>query len=125
MSIKVGDKVAMNSKYYVSDSNKGKEWVVKSEPFDLCGTKCVMLEGFSGGYALDGLTKVKVGRVKAYQCSKCKQLQENDIEDNVFCQCGIDPVPGRRIKAGKEECLKSFEEIEEGKRWHEKFSWEK
>lgn len=59
MDIKVGDKVVMNSNYYVSDKNKGVEWVVKSEPFNVCGTKCVMLEGYSGGYALDGLTKVK------------------------------------------------------------------
>ncbi|MBP3888198.1 MAG: hypothetical protein J6F30_11255 [Cellulosilyticum sp.] len=59
MDIKVGDKVIMNSNYYVSDKNKGVEWVVKSESFNVCGTKCVMLEGYSGGYALDGLTKVK------------------------------------------------------------------
>lgn len=58
MKIKIGDKVTMNDKYYVSEKNKGVEWTVMSEPFDVCGTTCVMLEGFSGGYALDGLDKV-------------------------------------------------------------------
>lgn len=56
--IKKGDKVVMNDKYYVSDKNKGKKWIVNSEPFELCGTVCVMLLGYCGGYALDGLTKV-------------------------------------------------------------------
>ena len=58
MKIKVGDKVVMNNKYRVSEKNKDVEWIVRSEPFNLCGTKCVLLEGFRGGYALDGLTKV-------------------------------------------------------------------
>lgn len=55
--IKVGDKVIMNDKYYVSEKNKGIEFIVRSESFDLCGTTCVMLENYRGGYALDGLTK--------------------------------------------------------------------
>lgn len=58
MKIKVGDKVVMNNKYRVSEKNKDVEWIVRSEPFNLCGTMCVLLEGFRGGYALDGLTKV-------------------------------------------------------------------
>lgn len=56
--IVVGDKVIMNDKYYVSDKNKGVEWTIKSEPFNICGTTCIMLENYRGGYALDGLTKV-------------------------------------------------------------------
>lgn len=56
--IKVGDIVIMNDNYVVADKNKGVEFKVRSEPFDLCGTTCVMLENYSGGYALDGLTKV-------------------------------------------------------------------
>ena len=56
---KVGDKVTMNNKYYVSDKNKGAVFTVRSEPFDLCGTECVMLENYSGGYAVDGLTKAE------------------------------------------------------------------
>lgn len=58
MSIKIGDKVIMNDKYWVSDKNKDVEFVVRSEPFDICGTECVMLKNYRGGYALDGLTKV-------------------------------------------------------------------
>lgn len=57
--MKIGDKVVMNNKYRVSDKNKGVEFTVRSEPFDLCGTVCVMLENYRGGYALDGLTKIK------------------------------------------------------------------
>ncbi|QHI73797.1 hypothetical protein [Aminipila terrae] len=57
--ISVGDKVVMNDNYRVSEKNKGIEFVVRSKPFDLCGTVCVMLENYRGGYALDGLTKVK------------------------------------------------------------------
>lgn len=58
MAIKVGDKVVMNDKYYVSEKNRGVEFVVRSEEFNVSGTQCVMLEGYRGGYALDGLTKV-------------------------------------------------------------------
>lgn len=58
-NLKIGDKVAMNNKYYVSDRNRGAIFTVKSEPFDLCGTECVMLENYRGGYAADGLTKVE------------------------------------------------------------------
>lgn len=57
--LKVGDKVVMNDKYRVSEENKGKVWVVRSEPWDCCGTTVVLLKGKSGGYAVDGLTKVE------------------------------------------------------------------
>ena len=57
---KVGDKVAMNNKYYVSDRNRGAIFTVRSKPFDICGTECVLLENYSGGYATDGLRKVEV-----------------------------------------------------------------
>lgn len=56
--INVGDTVIMNDKYPVSEKYQGKEWLVKSEPFNICGTECVKLEGFTGCYALNGLTKV-------------------------------------------------------------------
>ena len=56
--MKKGDKVIMNDNYYVSQKNKYKKFIVNSEPFDICGTKCVMLLGYHGGYAMDGLTKV-------------------------------------------------------------------
>ena len=56
--LKIGDKVVMNGKYYVPDKNKGKVFVVKSEPQEVCGTQSVWLEGYRGCYAVDGLTKV-------------------------------------------------------------------
>lgn len=62
-NIKVGDKVVMNDRYRVSDKNIGVIFTVRSEPFEICGTTCVMLENYKGGYALDGLTKVG-GEVK-------------------------------------------------------------
>lgn len=55
--ITIGDKVVMNDKYYVPDKNRGVVFTVISEPFDICGTECVMLSGYRGGYALDGLSK--------------------------------------------------------------------
>ena len=49
--MKIGDKVVMNDKYKVSDKNKGKVFVVRSNPWNVSGTQCVLLEGYSGGYA--------------------------------------------------------------------------
>ena len=54
----IGDRVIMNDKYRVAEANKGKVFTVRSEPWDLCGTECVLLEGYRGGYAVDGLTLV-------------------------------------------------------------------
>ncbi|MEG0505403.1 MAG: hypothetical protein RR547_12210 [Raoultibacter sp.] len=59
MSIKKGSTVVMNDKYYVSEKLKGKVWVVRSEPRELCGAMCVLLEDYIGEYALDGLTEIK------------------------------------------------------------------
>ena len=56
--LRIGDKVIMNDKYYVSETNKGKEFIVRTEPQEVCGTICVWLEGYKGCYAADGLTKV-------------------------------------------------------------------
>lgn len=56
--MKIGDRVVMNDKYRVSEINKGKVFVVSSEPWNVCGTECVLLEGYRGGYAVDGLTVV-------------------------------------------------------------------
>ena len=56
--IKKGDRVIMNDKYYVSEKNKGKEFIVTTEPTEVCGTLSVWLEGIRGCYAIDGLTKV-------------------------------------------------------------------
>lgn len=57
--MKIGDKVVMNNKYYVNEKNKGKVWTVRSEPWECCGTLVVLLEGKSGGYAVDGLDIVE------------------------------------------------------------------
>lgn len=58
--MKIGDKTVMNDNYYVSEANKGRVWTVSSEPWNLCGTMVVLLEGKSGGYAVDGLDLVEV-----------------------------------------------------------------
>lgn len=57
--LKPGDKVTMNSRYYVSKENRGKVWTVMSDPWDCCGTLVVKLEGKAGGYAVDGLDLVE------------------------------------------------------------------
>ena len=59
--VKIGDKVVMNSNYFVSEENKGKIWTVRSNPWNCCGTIVVLLEGKSGGYAIDGLNLVEKG----------------------------------------------------------------
>lgn len=56
--LKKGDKVKMNDKYHVSDTNKEKVFTVKTDPQEVCGTLCVWLEDYRGCYAVDGLTKV-------------------------------------------------------------------
>lgn len=56
--LKIGDKVKMNNRYYVSNENKDKIWVVRSEPWNVCGTMVVKLEGKAGSYAVDGLDLV-------------------------------------------------------------------
>ena len=56
---RVGDKVKMNDKYYVSEENKSKIWTVQSEPWEVCGTMVVKLQGKAGGYAVDGLELVE------------------------------------------------------------------
>lgn len=55
----IGDIVVMNDKYYVSEKNKDKEFEVVSDPWNLCGTMVVKLKGIAGGYALDGLDKIR------------------------------------------------------------------
>lgn len=53
----IGDTVVMNDKYHVSAKNKGKQFIVRTEPQMVCGTLSVWLEGVSGCYAVDGLDK--------------------------------------------------------------------
>ena len=46
---------------FIMITNKNKVFLVSSSPFEVCGQMCVMLEGYTGCYALDGLKKVKGG----------------------------------------------------------------
>ena len=57
--LKIGDKVIMNDKYYVSEQNKGKIFTVRTEPQKVCGKMCVWLEDYRGCYAADGLEVVQ------------------------------------------------------------------
>lgn len=57
--MRIGDKVIMNDKYHVVERNKGKVWTVRSEPWNCCGITVVLLEGYRGCYAVDGLEKVE------------------------------------------------------------------
>lgn len=57
--LKPGDKVKMNNNYYVGDTNKDIIWTVESEPWIICGTSVVKLEGKAGGNAVDGLDLVE------------------------------------------------------------------
>ena len=57
--LKPGDKVVMNNRYWVSEKNEGKIWVVSSSTWNSCGTDVVLLEGYRGGYAVDGLNLVE------------------------------------------------------------------
>ena len=63
--MKIGDKVIMNDKYVVVGKNKGKVFIVCSEPWDVCGTECVLLEDYRGAYAVDGLTVVNGAIISA------------------------------------------------------------
>ena len=56
--LEIGDTVVMNNKYHVSDKNKDKEFIVRTEPQNVSGTMCVWLENYTGCYAADGLTVV-------------------------------------------------------------------
>ncbi len=58
--MKIGDKVVMNNKYYVSNENQRKVWTVKSEPWGCCRTIIVLLDSKSGGYATGGLDIVEI-----------------------------------------------------------------
>ncbi len=59
--LKPGDKVFMNDNYHVPKENKGKVWTVCSKPWYCCDAMLVKLEGYRGGYIVDGLTLVEGG----------------------------------------------------------------
>lgn len=59
LAFKPGDRVVMTGIYGESEKAKEKIHTVLSEPWKLCGTWVVMLDGLHGGYAIDGLRKVQ------------------------------------------------------------------
>lgn len=63
--------------------------------------------------------------MRAFQCSKCKHLEQNDIDDTVFCGYGLDIRPSVRDKSDAEFCKVIFEKLEKDKQWHEPFRWER
>ena len=53
---KVGDKVKMVNCYEARrKENKEKIWTIASEPWNLCGSEVVKLEGKAGGFATEFL----------------------------------------------------------------------
>lgn len=77
-NLKIGDKVIMNDKYWVSAENKGKVWTVDSEPWGCCGTNVVKLKGKVGGYAVDGLDLmpkyINANSFLEYEENRCKNF---------------------------------------------------
>jgi len=59
MGFKVGEKVVMNDKYVVHDKYKGVVFTIRHENTMIGNTELAWLDGYSGGYAADGLTKVE------------------------------------------------------------------
>jgi hypothetical protein len=57
--LKKGDKVIMVN-CSEAEKYKDKVWVVRSDPWDLCGSEVVLLEGKSGGFATEMLREVDV-----------------------------------------------------------------
>ncbi len=58
--LKPGNKVVMHSCYEArKEKYAGKVWTVESEPWDLCGSEVVRLEGYNGGFATEFLRKVE------------------------------------------------------------------
>ena len=54
-----GDRVVMHTCYEASmEKYKDKVWNVVSEPWNVCGSEVVLLEGKSGGFATEYLRKV-------------------------------------------------------------------
>lgn len=57
--LRLGDKVVMHTCYEASmEKYRDKVWTVESEPWDLCGSEVVLLEGYRGGFATEYLRKI-------------------------------------------------------------------
>lgn len=58
--LQIGDKVKMvNCAEARLDKYKDKVFTVRSDPWDLCGTEVVLLEGKAGGFDTNCLMKVE------------------------------------------------------------------
>lgn len=57
-ALNVGDKVVMVN-CLEAEKYKDKVWIVRSNPWILCGTEVVLLEDYSGGFSTKCLKKVK------------------------------------------------------------------
>jgi hypothetical protein len=54
-----GEQVVMHTCREASNPKyAGKVWTTTSEPWDLCGSEVIKLEGFSGGFATEYLKRV-------------------------------------------------------------------
>lgn len=53
----IGDKVIMHT-CAEAEKYKGRVFYVASEPWDLCGSEVVFLDGYKGGFAIEYLRKV-------------------------------------------------------------------
>lgn len=59
---------------------------------------------------------------RAYRCSECAHLYDND--EYCMCTIGIDPRPAHRERGAAEECRRNFEQLPPDQQWHERFRWE-
>ena len=87
--LKVGDKVVMNGKYVEGrqEQNAGKIFTVKSTPYFIGGTTCVLLEGRRDAYAIDGLDKIGEERQQVDDAHEAfwKSIQmKQDEKDEMF-----------------------------------------
>ena len=64
----IGDSVIMNKKYVVKKKTREGKFTVRSQNFDICGTECVMLEGYSGGYAVGWTYCGRKAYIRARSC---------------------------------------------------------
>lgn len=73
--IGMGSKVMLNDKgrHKVSKEDEGKVFEVRSNPFEICGTKCVLLKGKRGDYAIDALIEVEKEKEEAGKWIPCSE----------------------------------------------------
>ena len=55
--MKIGTKVVMVD-CLEAEAYRSRTWIIRSEPWDVCGSMVVLLEGYRGGFAVDCLRVV-------------------------------------------------------------------